>query len=87
MTKEAVAEKVVEVVENVAEPVENVAESVPEQVIPEAEKVLGKAGNAKVIFGTIIITGAVLIGGTIIKNKILNKIRKNEEETEEKGEE
>lgn len=90
MSKEAVVEKVVENVE-VPAAVDHISDPIVEAVDPgikELPDVFGKAGNTKVIFGTIAVVGAVLVGGFVIKNKFFNKKKVEAEPVaEEKGEE
>lgn len=73
MSKEAVAEKVVETVVENAEPVVETTTSVASNFGQ-----MVKGGNPKVVVGTVIVAGGLLTAGYFIKKKIEAKKCKDE---------
>lgn len=83
MSKEAVAEKVVE---TVAE--SPIAEKIIETGI-EPTKIMSKISDPKIVIGTIVVAGGILVGGYFLKKKLAEKIAAKKEDTNvaEEGEE
>lgn len=83
MAKEQVIEKTVETVAEKAEPV-------VEAVAEPAKAILPKftASNPKIVVGTVVVVGGILVGGYFIKKKLdAKKAAKAEEVEPAKGDE
>ena len=69
MAKEQVIEKAVETVAEKAEPVVEAVAEPAKAIIPK----IAKGGDIKVVVGTVVIAGGLLVGAYIIKKKICAK--------------
>ena len=83
MTKEAVVEKAVEAVEE-----SPIADKIIESVT-EPTKIMSKISDPKIVIGTIVVAGGILVGGYFLKKKLTEKIAAKKEDTNvtEEGEE
>ena len=66
MSKDVVAEKAVEKVAEAAEPVVEAVTEPAKAILPK----IAKGGDMKVVVGTVVVAGGIIVGAYILKKKI-----------------